>query len=89
MLVALIFRGVAFEFRFKADDNHKGFWDKSFIFGSILATFMQGIVVGSVVQGLPVVNRTFVGNYFDWLSPFALFCGLGLVIAYSLLGVVG
>ena len=50
MLVALIFRGVAFEFRFKADDNHKGFWDKSFIFGSILATFMQGIVVGSVVQ---------------------------------------
>ena len=74
MLVALIFRGVAFEFRFKADDNHKGFWDKSFIFGSILATFMQGIVVGSVVQGLPVVNRTFVGNYFDWLSHFAL-CG--------------
>ncbi|WP_337236716.1 cytochrome d ubiquinol oxidase subunit II [Proteus faecis] len=86
MLVALIFRGVAFEFRFKADNNHKGFWDKSFIFGSILATFMQGVVVGSVVQGLPVINRAFAGSYFDWLSPFPLFCGFGLIIAYSLLG---
>ncbi len=76
MLVALIFRGVAFEFRFKADDNHKGFWDKSFIFGSILATFMQGVVVGSVVQGLPVVNRAFVGSYFDWLSPLHSFVDL-------------
>lgn len=86
MLVALIFRGVAFEFRFKADDNHQSFWDKAFIVGSVLATFTQGIVVGSVVQGLPVVNRTFAGSYLDWLTPFPLFCGLGLVIAYSLLG---
>lgn len=86
MLVALIFRGVAFEFRFKADDNHKSFWDKAFITGSVLATFTQGIVVGSVIQGLPVVNRTFAGSYLDWLTPFPLFCGLGLVVAYSLLG---
>ena len=63
MLVALIFRGVAFEFRFKADDNHKSFWDKAFITGSVLATFTQGIVVGSVIQGLPVVNSTFAGSY--------------------------
>ncbi|MDD8915481.1 cytochrome d ubiquinol oxidase subunit II, partial [Escherichia coli] len=86
MLVALIFRGVAFEFRFKADDTHKVFWDNAFIVGSLLTTFMQGIVVGSIVQGLPIIDRTFAGSYFDWLSPFALFCGFGLVIAYSLLG---
>ncbi|MGX8931670.1 cytochrome d ubiquinol oxidase subunit II, partial [Proteus mirabilis] len=49
-------------------------------------TFMQGIVVGSNVQGLPIIDRTFAGSYFEWLSPFAQFCGFGLDIAYSLLG---
>jgi len=86
MLIALIFRGVAFEFRFKALPNHRGFWDKAFIVGSGCATFIQGIVVGAVINGFPVSERTFVGGAFDWLTPFNLFCGIGLMCAYALLG---
>ena len=86
MLVGLIFRGVAFEFRFKATPAHRPFWDKAFLGGSILATFTQGMVVGAVLNGFPVSGRTFAGGPFDWLTPFTLFCGLGLVIAYALLG---
>ncbi|MEB4675612.1 cytochrome d ubiquinol oxidase subunit II [Enterobacteriaceae bacterium G50] len=86
MLIGLIFRGVAFEFRFNATPSHRPFWDKAFLGGSILATFSQGVVVGAVLNGFPVVNRTFAGGPFDWLTPFTLFCGLGLVVAYALLG---
>ncbi len=86
MLVALIFRGVAFEFRFKADEHHRYFWDRAFLISSVIATFVQGVVVGSVIDGFPVANRTFTGGAFDWLAPFPLFCGFGLVIAYALLG---
>ncbi len=86
MLIGLIFRGVAFEFRFKATPAHKPFWDKAFISGSILAAFCQGIVVGAVINGLPVSGRAYAGSAFIWLDPFALFCGLGLLIAYALLG---
>lgn len=86
MLVGLIFRGVAFEFRFNATPSHRPFWDKAFMGGSILATFCQGIVVGAVINGFSVTHRTFSGGAFDWLTPFTLFCGVGLVIAYALLG---
>lgn len=86
MLIGLIFRGVAFEFRFNATPSHRPFWDKAFLGGSIVATFSQGVVVGAVLNGFPVVNRTFAGGPFDWLTPFTLFCGLGLVVAYALLG---
>lgn len=86
MLAGLIFRGVAFEFRFKATPAHRPFWDKAFLSGSILATFTQGMVVGAVLNGFPVSGRTFAGGPFDWLTPFTLFCGLGLVVAYALLG---
>lgn len=86
MLIGLIFRGVAFEFRFKATPEHRPFWDKSFLCGSILATFTQGIVVGAVLNGFPVTGRTFSGGPLDWLTPFNLFCGVGLVVAYALLG---
>ncbi|QMI04245.1 cytochrome d ubiquinol oxidase subunit II [Citrobacter sp. RHB25-C09] len=86
MLLGLIFRGVAFEFRFKATESHRAFWDKSFIVGSVLATFCQGIVVGAVVSGFQVDGRTFGGSQLDWLTPFNLFCGVGLVITYALLG---
>ncbi len=86
MLMALIFRGVAFEFRFKATPNHRGFWDKSFIISSIVATFCQGISVGALIQGIDVTGRHFTGSSLDWLSPFSLFCGLGLLAAYALLG---
>ncbi|ADO48644.1 cytochrome d ubiquinol oxidase subunit II [[Enterobacter] lignolyticus] len=86
MLIGLIFRGVAFEFRFKATPSHRPFWDNAFLGGSILATFCQGVVVGAVLNGFPVANRAYAGGPFDWLTPFTLFCGVGLVIAYALLG---
>lgn len=86
MLFGLIFRGVAFEFRFKASEKKKHVWDKSFIWGSIVATFSQGVVLGAFISGFPVVNRTYAGGALDWLTPFSLFCGLGLVVAYALLG---
>ncbi|WP_411754877.1 cytochrome d ubiquinol oxidase subunit II [Serratia sp. (in: enterobacteria)] len=86
MLFGLIFRGVAFEFRFKAKPEKRHIWDKAFIGGSILATFCQGVVVGAIIDGFPVEGRAYVGGPFDWFTPFALFCGLGLVVTYALLG---
>ena len=85
MLIGLIFRGVAFEFRFKATPSHRKFWDYSFAGGSLLATFSQGIVVGAMINGFDVEGRRFVGSSLDWLTPFNLFCGLGLIVAYTLL----
>lgn len=86
MLIGLIFRGVAFEFRFKATPAHRPFWDKSFIAGSFVATFSQGVVLGAFLNGFPVQGRVWSGSVFDWVTPFSLFCGLGLVVAYALLG---
>ena len=86
MLFGLIFRGVAFEFRFKATEHHRPFWDKAFIGGSFLATFMQGISVGTLLNGIQVTGRVFTGDVMGWLAPFPLFCGVGLVLAYALLG---
>lgn len=86
MLLGLIFRGVAFEFRFKARPEKRHLWDKAFIGGSIAATFFQGVALGAFIEGIPVVNRAFAGGSLDWLAPFPLFCGLGLIAAYALLG---
>src|SRR5476651_69404 len=85
MLFGLIFRGVAFEFRFKATAAKRHWWDKSFIGGSVLATFSQGVVLGALINGIPVVDRAYAGGALDWLTPFTLFCGVGLVVAYALL----
>ncbi|CAN5361137.1 cyanide-insensitive cytochrome bd quinol oxidase subunit II [soil metagenome] len=86
MLMGLIFRGVAFEFRFKAREHERHFWDKAFIGGSIVATFFQGVTLGAYIQGVPVLNRAYAGGPLDWLSAFPIFTGLGLLVAYSLLG---
>ncbi|MFB2777982.1 cytochrome d ubiquinol oxidase subunit II [Shewanella mangrovisoli] len=86
MLLALIFRGVAFEFRFKSSTETKPFWDNAFMFGSIIATFAQGVVLGAFISGISVDGQRFSGSSFDWLSPFSLFCGFGLMLAYALLG---
>jgi len=86
MLIGLIFRGVAFEFRFKALDHERHFWDKAFIGGSVCATFFQGVTLGAYIQGLPVVDRVYAGGSLDWISWFSVFTGLGLVIAFALLG---
>ncbi|PAU65461.1 cytochrome d ubiquinol oxidase subunit II [Pseudomonas sp. PIC25] len=85
MLVALIFRGVAFEFRFKAKRT-RHLWDAAFIGGSVLATFAQGVVLGAFIDGIPVEGRRFAGGPFDWLSPFPLFTGLALIVGYAMLG---
>lgn len=86
MLLGLIFRGVAFEFRFKAHAHRRHLWDKAFIGGSIAATFFQGVTLGAYIQGINVVNRSYAGGPLDWLHPFSIFTGLGLVAAYALLG---
>jgi cytochrome d ubiquinol oxidase subunit II len=85
MLLALVFRGLAFEFRFR-DSENRTFWDHGFCFGSAVATFSQGIVLGSFVQGFEVSGRQFVGGSFDFLSPFALLTGAALLFGYGLLG---
>jgi cytochrome d ubiquinol oxidase subunit II len=86
MLMGLVFRGVAFEFRFKARDHERHFWDKAFIGGSIAATFFQGVTLGTYIQGMPVTNRAYAGGALDWISAFSIFTGLGLIVAYGLLG---
>jgi cytochrome d ubiquinol oxidase subunit II len=85
MLLALVFRGVAFEFRLK----HAGlrlFWDRAFCGGSAVATFAQGVVLGTFIQGFKVDGRQFSGTSLDWMTPFALLTGLALMFGYSLLG---
>jgi cytochrome d ubiquinol oxidase subunit II len=84
MLLGLIFRGVAFEFRWTAKPNHR-LWDDAFAYGSIAATFMQGVVLGGYLQGINVQNGAFAGGTFDWLAPFPLFTGLALIVGYALL----
>jgi cytochrome d ubiquinol oxidase subunit II len=86
MLLGLIFRGVAFEFRFKAAGSSKKLWDYAFHFGSLAAAFTQGIVLGGFVQGMQVDGRSFAGGAFDWLSAFSIMTGLALVSGYALLG---
>ncbi|GJE60916.1 cytochrome d ubiquinol oxidase subunit II [Methylobacterium trifolii] len=85
MLIALIFRGVAFEFRFKADRSQP-VWDYAFHYGSLVATFAQGLVLGAFVQGFKVEGRGFAGGTLDWLTPFSVMTGIGLVCGYGLLG---
>ncbi len=85
MLLALIFRGVAFEFHYR-DTERVTFWDRAFCFGSAIATFAQGIVLGAFIQGFKVDGRLFVGGSFDCFTPFSLFTGLALVFGYALLG---
>lgn len=85
MLLALIFRGVSFEFRF-ASKPHHGIWDVAFFAGSTVAAFAQGVILGGIIQGIDVQNGQFAGGPFDWATPFALLCGLGLVAGYAFLG---
>jgi cytochrome d ubiquinol oxidase subunit II len=85
MLLALIFRGVAFEFRWR-DPGHRRFWDAAFTLGSLVATFAQGVTLGGLLQGIAVNGRSYGGGWWDWLSPFSLLTGASLVVGYALLG---
>ena len=85
MLLGLVFRGVAFEFRWAAKPSHE-FWDNAFSWGSIVATFMQGVVLGGYLQGIEVKDKAFAGGSLDWLAPFPLFTGVALLAGHALLG---
>jgi cytochrome d ubiquinol oxidase subunit II len=85
MLLALIFRGVAFEFRYR-DAEHRTLWDHGFNWGSAVATFAQGIVLGAFIQGFPTEGRLFSGGSFDCFTPFSIFTGIALLFGYGLLG---
>ncbi|MGN7294230.1 cytochrome d ubiquinol oxidase subunit II [Rhizobium sp. SAFR-030] len=85
MLVALIFRGVAFEYRWRTKRGER-LWDWSFAGGSAMAAFCQGIALGALVQGIPVANRAYAGGWWNWLTPFSIGTGIALIIGYTLLG---
>jgi cytochrome d ubiquinol oxidase subunit II len=85
MLLGLVFRGVAFEFRWR-DPGHQPWWDAGFFFGSLVATFCQGITLGALLQGITVEGRAYAGGWWEWLSPFSLLTGASLVAGYMLLG---
>jgi cytochrome bd ubiquinol oxidase subunit II len=85
MLLALVFRGVSFEFRGRATRS-RFLWDFGFFGGSLVAAFTQGIALGALVQGIEVQGRTYAGGWWDWLTPFSLLTGVALVVGYTLLG---
>jgi cytochrome d ubiquinol oxidase subunit II len=85
MLLALVFRGVAFEFRYR-DSARRTFWDHAFCYGSAVATFAQGIVLGDFIQGFQTTGRQFSGGSFDCFTAFSLFTGVALLFGYGLLG---
>ncbi len=85
MLLGLILRGVAFEFRYKTQ-RLRWIWDLSFAGGSLIATFIQGMTVGALVEGLQFTNGEYSGGAVGWLTPFAVLCGIGLCLGYALLG---
>ena len=85
MLLGLIFRGVAFEYRWRTE-KWKRVWDLSFFGGSVVAAFMQGVALGALVQGIDVVDRAYAGGWWDWLTLFSVLTGVAVVIGYALLG---
>ena len=85
MLLGLVFRGVAFEFRYR-DAPHRTFWDHAFCYGSAIATFAQGIVLGAFIVGFQTTGRQFSGGSFDCFTPFSVFTGFALLFGYGLLG---
>jgi cytochrome d ubiquinol oxidase subunit II len=86
MLIGLIFRGVAFEFRWRTQTRGRNRWDVAFAGGSLIAALAQGIALGAILQGVPVEGRSYGGGWWDWLTPFSILTGLSVVVGYSLLG---
>jgi cytochrome d ubiquinol oxidase subunit II len=85
MLLGLVFRGVAFEFRWR-DQAHRARWDAAFFLGSLVATFAQGVTLGALLQGIHIEGRAYAGGWWDWLTPFSVLTGISLVAGYALLG---
>jgi cytochrome d ubiquinol oxidase subunit II len=85
MLLGLVFRGVAFEFRWR-DPVHRRWWDRAFMLGSLVAAIAQGMMLGAILQGIRVVGRAFAGGWLDWLTPFTVLTGISVAVGYALLG---
>ena len=85
MLLGLVFRGVAFEYRWR-DPGHRRLWDAAFSAGSLVAAMAQGMTLGALLQGVEVTDRSYSGSWFDWLTPYTLLCGVGVAAGYALLG---
>jgi cytochrome d ubiquinol oxidase subunit II len=85
MLLGLVFRGVAFEFRHR-DERHRPLWDFAFFAGSLSAAVAQGMILGAILQGIRISGRAYAGSWWDWLTPYTLLTGLGVVAGYALLG---
>ena len=85
MLLALVFRGVAFEYRWRTE-RWKRVWDMAFFGGSTMAALCQGIALGALVQGIEITDRHYSGGWWDWLTPFSITTGIAVVIGYALLG---
>jgi cytochrome d ubiquinol oxidase subunit II len=85
MLLGLVFRGVAFEFRWR-DPGHRAFWDFAFSGGSLVAALSQGMILGAILQGVVVEDRAYAGSWWDWLTPYTLLTGVGVAAGYALLG---
>ncbi|WP_186388913.1 cytochrome d ubiquinol oxidase subunit II [Stappia sp. TSB10P1A] len=86
MLIGLVFRGVVFEFRFKARPERQWIWDIAFFLGSLTAALAQGIALGAIIQGIEVEGRAYAGGWLDWLTPFSVFTGIAVATGYALLG---
>lgn len=86
MLAGLIWRGVSFEFRFKAAERHKKFWDRAFSAGSYIAAFFQGVALGAFIDGFSTDGQVFTGGALDCFTAFSVFTGFGVLVAYALLG---
>ena len=85
MLIALVFRGVAFEFRFKAHTLRRA-WGTAFWLGSVFAAFAQGVILGAIVEGMPLQAGKYIGGAFGWFSPFSMLTGVAVLTGYALLG---
>jgi cytochrome d ubiquinol oxidase subunit II len=85
MLLGLVFRGVAFEFRWRTERG-RDWWDAAFCLGSTVAAFAQGVALGAVIQGIEVTGRAYAGGWYDWATPFSLLTGVAVVVGYALLG---
>jgi cytochrome d ubiquinol oxidase subunit II len=85
MLLGLVFRGVAFEYRWR-DPGHRALWDVAFTSGSLIAALAQGMILGALLQGIDIEGRAYVGGNWDWLTPYTLLTGIGTVAGYALLG---
>lgn len=85
MLLGLVFRGVAFEYRWR-DPAHEKFWDAAFFGGWLVAAMAQGMILGALLQGIEVEGRAYAGRWLDWLTPYTFLTGIGTVAGYALLG---